>query len=282
MRQIAPDFDYDQRIRKVLDGEIRKDLLIFGSSRGTADIVTWMFEDSLELSAYNLSYGGSEIELQKFILEEVVHHNEIPKYIIKLVDDDFELYYHEANTFRADRLYSLVKYEEVREELVDHDELNPVLSKLFILSQLKKPTFNFRKPAPLNDTVVKYGNLPSKGQRKNQDWHMESVYTYEIDDEIAAKKQAFMNFQKLCLDNNITLILTIPPSFKDKNSAFEKRIKELALPGVYFYTYDTSNAAYTDTTYFQDRYHLNSLGASIYTSELVQFLRDIGVEKEML
>src|SRR5690606_29803211 len=126
------------------------------------------------------------------------------------------------------------------------------------------------------------GNLPSKGQRKNQDWHMESVYTYEIDDEIAAKKQAFMNFQKLCLDNNITLILTIPPSFKDKNSAFEKRIKELALPGVYFYTYDTSNAAYTDTTYFQDRYHLNSLGASIYTSELVQFLRDIGVEKEML
>ena len=275
VRYLAPKYDYDHRIQHVLDGKINKDLLIFGSSRGTADIVTWMFEDSLGISAFNLSYGGGEIELENFILTQVIDHHETPKYVIKLVDDDFELYYHNENAYRADRLYRLVEYPEVREELIRKDEINPFLSKIFILSQLKKPVYNFQKTKPLNDTILKYGNLPSRGHRPNQDWNVENINTYKVDDEIDSKKKAFTNFQELCLKNNVTLILTIPPSFQELNPAFEKRMKELVLPGVHFYTYDTANKAYSDTTYFQDRFHQNLLGASLYTGELVQYLKSI-------
>lgn len=275
IRHITPDFDYDQRIRQVLDGDIRKDLLVIGSSRGTADIVSWMFEDSLMLSSFNLSYGGSEVELQKFILEQVINHQEAPKYLIKIIDDDFELHHHDANSFRADRLYSLVRYEEVRQELIHQGELNPLFSKLFILSQLKKPVFKFSKPAPLNDTLIKYGNLPPIGQRENQDWYVENVYTYDIDKEVEAKKAAFIHFQNLCLENNIVLILTIPPSYRAINPAFAQRIQDLTLPGVHFYTYDTSNVAYTDNANFQDRHHLNQLGATTFTNELVQYLKTV-------
>ena len=103
IRNKAPEFDFDRRLEYVLKGEIKKDLIIIGSSRGTEDIATWLFEEKLAMDSYNLSYGGSEIEFQTFVLKQLLKNNKKPKLIIKIIDDDFELTPHDINKYRLDR-----------------------------------------------------------------------------------------------------------------------------------------------------------------------------------
>lgn len=272
-RYLSPKLDFDKRLEHVLEGDIHKDILIFGSSRGTADILPWMLEDSLGLTTFNLSYGGGEIMLEEFILEEIIKNHEIPKYIILLLDDDFELYEHDENAFRADRLQPLVKYPDVRKELVAQGELNPVLSRFFILAQLKKSNYDLRNPISVNDTVTQYGNLPEHGQRTGINWDVIGGTNYNPEEEVEKKKADFIRFQQLCIDNDIKLIMAVPPSFRKLNKAFYQRMQELTVPGIDLIISDTGNPVYSDTIYFKDTYHLNMKGATVFTEELIDHIK---------
>ncbi len=275
VRNKAPEFDNDRRLEYVLDGKVNKDLIVFGSSRANEDIATWLLEDALKLDSYNLCYGGSEIELQTFILKQLLKENQKPKLIIKIIDDDFELTYNSANVFRVDRLIPLVKYPVIRNELISRGEKNAIMSKLFVLHQLNKSNFDFRSPKKVNDTILKYGNITlNKVPKRKFEWTFGTKTSYSSDKEIKSKYESFKEFQDLCVSNNIKLVLSIPPSYKVLNKEFAERIRELKFKESYFHVYDQSKIEYKSSNYFNDLIHLNSSGAEIYTHDLILFIKN--------
>lgn len=275
VRNKAPEFDFDRRLEYVLEGKINKDILVFGSSRGVEDIATWSIEEKLAMDSYNLSYGGSEIEFQTFVLKQLLKNNKKPKLIIKIVDDDFELTPHDINKFRLDRLFPLVKYPIVREELIKRGEKNYLMSKLFVLHQMSLSNFKFRTPKRVNDTIKEFGNLTlKKSSKKNIDWTYGTKVKYNKNLELESKLNSFKEFEQLCLQNNIKLVLTIPPSYKVLNTEFVERINNLKSNTTNLYIYDTKNTLYESTIYFKDHTHLNSIGAELYTDDLIAFIKE--------
>ena len=67
--QKAPDREYDKRLEHLINGEMNKDLFVFGSSRGGGNILAEQIEKETGYSSYNLSYQGANIIYQNFILK---------------------------------------------------------------------------------------------------------------------------------------------------------------------------------------------------------------------
>ena len=80
--EYQPQKEYDNRLKLVLDGEMNKDIIVFGSSKGAADVLASQLEKETGLSSYNLSYLGSDITYHDFVLETLLRYNKSPKKII--------------------------------------------------------------------------------------------------------------------------------------------------------------------------------------------------------
>jgi len=279
VRALSSNMGGDKKLALLLEGKLNKELIVVGSSRAREGIATWMLQDSLQLSAYNLAYGGSEIEFQEFLLNILLLHNKKPSTIIKIIDEDFELIPSEQNQFLRDRLYLFLKYPEVRAEMVKQKNKNPYFAQLFVLYLMNKENFKFwnlnqNSTEKTNDTLMQFGTLPESYKKKDRDWTYDTINQYNLSNELPNKVAAFENFQNLCIKHNIQLIYVIPPSYYTINPAFVNRLKKLLHSSFLLYIYDSSNPAYKDKNIFNDKVHLNKNGAKIFTKELIDFIKN--------
>ena len=76
---VSPKLEKDKRLEYVLNGNMNKDLIVLGSSRGARNVIASQIEDSLTISTYNLSYPGSDIEFHEFLLRSLIKYNKKPK-----------------------------------------------------------------------------------------------------------------------------------------------------------------------------------------------------------
>jgi hypothetical protein len=266
--------EYDKRLEYVINGEINKDVIIAGSSRGARDVIAGRIEDQTGLATYNLCYPGSNVEFHLFILRALVKFNKDPKVVLLVVDDNSEFTLKEKVAFRKDRLYPLVKYSYIRKELIDIGVKDKYLSKFFILHQLNMYNFDLRKKrcSPL-DTIINCGSMPISWQRKHREWnYIYGERIYRIENERIEKLNAFKEIIKTCQSNDIILVVVFPPNFQAHSISFENRIKQLGGDNVFYYIYDTKNATYTDKNYYYDEEHLKVDGATIFTDELINYL----------
>jgi len=271
---VAPTVEVDKRLEVVLNGELNKDLVVFGSSRGARNIIASQIEDSLNLTAYNLSYPGSDIEFHEFLLKSLLKFNYHPKDVILVVDDPKELLFSEQIKFRLDRLYPLSKYRHINDELIKRGEKS-ILSKIFILSRINRKNFDLSERTFREiDTIFDDGSMPIASQKPGVDFSfINDVPKYEIADELDNKRDAFIRFQNLCVDNNINLHIVFPPNFYKHNNLLEKRFKEISNTKVSFYVYDTLNPIYKNENYFYDLGHLKKNGAVVFTDEIINYLK---------
>ena len=277
IRAVAPEHDWETRLYDVFQGKIDHELIVIGSSRGGINVDTKLLEDSLGIETYNLSYGGSEVELHEFILKSQIESGNIPKYVIKVLDDDFELIVHEHNEFRVDRLEPLTTIPAVRKKLAEKGYKNELAEELFVLHSMYRSHFDLRTPPKPSKEKREYGNELLDKQIPNLDWTFpEHDDHYDVANE--TKLEHLLNFQEMCLDNDITLIYTVPPTYKYVNEGWLDRMKELMAPESYFYLYDTTDVRFMNKDYFRDRYHLQRNGASLYTAGLMRYIRDEVIE----
>jgi hypothetical protein len=275
VKNTAPEMVQDKRLNDLFEGKVNKDLIIIGSSRGTADIATWMLEDSLGMSAFNLSYGGSEIEWQLFILETLLEKASPPRIIVKIIDDPFELTKAKINEFRLDVLYPLVKYPRALEALIERGEKNRFLSKLLVTHQLSKTSYDFRAPPPVQDSVLLYGALPRRGQISEKQKKKVRIDTsYYASNELPGKVDAFMKFKDITKNKGIQVVYVIPPSYSPLNEDFVIRMRTMIGPDNTFFIYDREDSSYFRDAFFRDPYHLNIKGAEYFTNDLVCFMKD--------
>lgn len=273
----SAETEVDKRLEYLIKGEINKDIIITGSSKGSRDIMAEMIESETGFSTYNLCYPGSNVEFHEFILRTLVKFNKFPKIVLLVVDDNTEFLFDESIIFRKDRLYPLVKYPYIQQELINLGDKDKFLSKILILHQLNKANFDLRmkKFTPL-DTIMNCGSMPISWQREGRKWdYISEELAYSINKERIEKVNAYQKILETCRLNNICLLVVFPPIYRTHSKSFENRIKQLSGDKVYYYIYNTENQIYRDKNYFYDEGHLMRNGATIFTNELILFLKDL-------
>ena len=68
VRDSSPELEVDRRLERIATGKIQADILVYGSSRGARSVIAKVFTDSLGISAYNLSFPGSDITFHEYLL----------------------------------------------------------------------------------------------------------------------------------------------------------------------------------------------------------------------
>lgn len=268
---LSANAEIDKRLEYLLNGEINKDVIIVGSSTGSRDIIAGQIEDKTGLSVYNLCYPGSNVEFHEFILKTLLKFSEPPKLLMLVVDDENELLYDETTAFRNDRMYPLVKYRFIRNELVSRGDKDWFFSKFLILHQLNKANFDIRqkKFTPL-DTIMACGSMPITWQREGRDWNYISEQRhYQQEKELPEKVTAFNQIIETCRSHNIDILVIFPPIYKKHSNSFEERIRHLVGPGADFYVYDTANPIYHQKDYYYDETHLLRNAAVVFTNEII-------------
>jgi hypothetical protein len=272
---ISPKLEKDKRLELVLSGDLNKDLIILGSSRGARNIIAGQIQDSLNISSFNLSYPGSDIEFHEFLLRSLIKHNKTPKLVLLAVDDPIELFPNESLKFRLDRLYPLAKYNYINNEMIRRGEKN-LLSKFLILARINKQNFDLRKKQfSILDSLLNCDSMPIGFQRENVEFrYNNNVIKYNVENEIPSKIVAFNRFQELCETNQIKLFIVYSPNFQKHNVFFENRIKELSRPSTKSIIYNLTDSVYMKKNHYYDKGHLKINGAKIFTNDIIRQLRD--------
>ncbi len=275
--QYLPETEVDTRLEQLINGGIDKDVIIIGSSRGARTVIAGRIQEETGLTAYNLSYPGSDVEFHEFLLRSLVKFNKAPKVLLLGMDDPIELLRNELITFRSDRLYPLVTYDYIMQELIRRQEKSAVMSRLFVLHRMFYRSLDIRrKHFSELDTIRDCGSMTLTFQREDVEWTFDSTWShYKVEDESQVKIAAFKNIITLCKKHNITLVLFVPPLFQPHNTTFENRIRQFTGEGVHLMVYDTTRQdIYRNPSYYYDTGHLKENGATEFTSEVIAFLRN--------
>lgn len=272
LRNYVPYLEADKRLEQVVNKKIKSDILIFGSSRGARSIIAKQIQDSLLISAYNLSYPGGNIEFQLFVLKQVLKYHK-PKMVILTVDDNTELSASTNVNYRYDRLYPLVKYKVIREELIKRGEKNKYLSEFFILHQLSRSNFDlFTKKDSDVEKIMLCGSMPVEGQTKTFTKKFSTIErNYNIANEIPNKLKSFNEFLYLCNNAEIKLVIVFPPNYFKPCMPFYNRIESIARNKSYILKYDVTK--YKSSDLFNDKDHLQKKGAVMFTNEVIRYIR---------
>ena len=268
--------EVDKRLELVINGKINKEIVVFGSSRGARNIIASEIEKETGYSAYNLSYPGSNIEFHEFAIRSLLKFNKIPKVILLSVDYPMAFLPDSVLNFRLDRLYPLVKYSYINNELIARGEKNLLMSHLFALSRMNKYIINLKQKKFMpKDTVYSDGSMPISFQKPNENWDKaKTIKKYNSLKELKIKREAFQKIITMCKENNIRLILVSPPLLDSMDSEFKARLKLLTSNTIEILECDSQNPIYKDKNYYYDKTHLNTKGALIFTKEITLYLKN--------
>ena len=260
---------------------MNKDIIIVGSSRGARNIVAEQIENNTNLSSYNLSYPGSNVDFHEFIIRLLLKNNAAPKVLILTMDEDAQFKLNNSIRFRYDRLYPLVKYEDILNELIIRGEKNKYLTDFFVLSRLNNSNFDLRKKAYSQmDTIRKCGSMPLSIQIKNYQFnYSENEEPYNPNDESPILLSAYSKIEKLCKENNIVLLNVVPPNFQKRSKSFERQLRKIT-NNTKIHFYNEQNPIYSESSYYANYGHLNTKGAYIFTSEIIEVVNTISNEIE--
>ena len=279
VRNESPSLEVDKRLEMIVTGKINADVLIYGSSRGARSVIAKVFTDSLKVSAYNLSFPGSDITFHEFLLRTTLNvtENKKPTSVFLVIDDSDELKTAKSLKFRLDRMYPLVKYKVIRDELVKRNEKKPIINELLVLHQLNRSNFNFKqRKFTKNDSIMPCGSMPISHQKKTFDKHYKTYReSYTREGELIQKIKAFRAFRDECKKHNIQLIVAFPPNFRNVTQGFDKRLEQLLEGYGTVWVYDQQNPIFKNPDYFFDNSHLQTNGSYVYTNELVQFYKKL-------
>lgn len=269
----APKLEYDDRLELLLNGKVNKELIIMGSSRGAYNIIGEQIEKETGKTAYNISYAGSNVQFHLFLLKTLLKFNKKPKTIILSLDNPYEFLYVKSFDYRYDRLYPLAKYNYINDELIRLNDKSEI-SKFFYLGRLNRSSFTFsKKMIPIESPILKCGSMPFSVESGKNNFEFDNkIVRYPIEEELPNKRKAFLEFQKICKENNIKLVYCFAPNFRVHNPALVDRITKMSLPENKVFVYDTTDIRYKNIEYFHDESHLNVRGAKLFTSELSKFI----------
>lgn len=269
--QALPNREFDKRLEWILEGKMNKEILIFGSSRAQHNLYSDIIQDSLKKTTFNLGYRGCNIDFQLFLLKSVLKHNKKPEIIILTVDDDREFVTEKTLQFRYDKLYPLVKYQEITNELIFRKEISPFAVGLFS-ARIGWEQFLTPKPLTKYEKWTKAGTVLLDFTAVDFDKKIKQNKKYKRELELSERLASFAAFQEICKSENIKLYVLVPPNFAVQNKEFVNRVNSLLIDKK-TELFSENQQSFQDSSYFSDRSHLNKKGAIEYTNQIIKKLK---------
>jgi hypothetical protein len=269
--QSLSDKEYDKRLETILLGKMNQDILIFGSSRAQHNLYSDLIQDSLKQKTYNLGYRGCSIEFQLYLLKKVLKHNSKPKTILLTIDDYREFLPEKTLQFRYDKLYPLVKYQEITNDLILKKDISP-FAYGFFSARIGWEQFGKKKARTIYDNWTPNGTVLLDFQTSDFKKEYKKAIPYNKSKEISERLQAFSEFQEICIQNKIKLFVLIPPNFGEQNADFVNRIQHLILDKSIRLIWQNSDE-FKNSNLFSDSSHLNKKGAILYTNQIIEILK---------
>lgn len=274
--EYLPNKEVDKRLEFVLNGKINKEIIIVGSSRGARNIIASDLEEITGKTTYNLSYPGSDVTFHEFVIRTLLKFNNPPQYIVLTMDGRSQLTPNSSINFRFDRLYPLVKYNYILEELIQRQEISPGARYINIL-RIKPSQYDFR-PREFGklDSLLECGSMPISFQDERLDTifydNKETLYSEYLEKESKKKTEALLSIREICKNYGVELVIVFPPNlYRDPKGLEERILRLLNMENAIMIPSD--NHLFKNPYYYYDNSHLQKNGAkyfSIYLAEVLE------------
>lgn len=252
----------DRLIHSVL--ETNEDILIFGSSRALHHYNPQIIEDSLGMTCYNVGSGGQNIYFHLALLESSLERYTPKIVVLELMSIDFEK---TPSQWETEKLGVLLpfsdKSEAAKNAVLRRGKIEnlKLFSSVYPFNSLQYLMFrnNF---LPFNNHMKGYipihrvWNKPLAGAEQN---------TVKTD---TLKLKTLYQFIETCESHNIQLFVFISPHYKlkMKKSRYVGITEKLLLKyGIKVLNFESDSVFLQHPEYFADPFHLNKIGADIFT-----------------
>jgi hypothetical protein len=272
MSILAPKYKQDTRIEKLLNKQINADILVFGSSRALNNFSPNEIKKITGNTCYNLGFSGSNVLFHEEILKLALKHCAKPKLLIYNLDDYGTLYENSGISFRFDVLEPYVEHNEINEIVCEHREkyIWPTYlcrSYRHNSNFINSVRYLFKGKEDLDYLV---SNIDSLGANlvpfvkgATQPSYIKQRVLPKSNQFNLSYLNSFKNIQKICIENNIKLVVCLPPLLMKPMVGFETSIKNLLEPNTILLDYATLFEE--KPNYFLDPDHLNSEGAIVFS-----------------
>ena len=271
-------------------GNIKSDILIYGSSRAWLHIDPSIMEDSLHILTYNIGINSHNFWLENFRHQMLLKYCQKPKLIIHSLG--MATVEKRVDLFNADQFLPYMLFNKDMERTI-------ISYKGYSTADFYVPMLRYFGKRDALVAAMKYTLKPSnnpikriKGFEAVEDlsWHndLEKVkkrmkyYEVKID---TATVSLFETYIADCKKQGIQLLLLFSPEYIE-GQRFTKNREDVitiyrnlsAKYQVPFYDYSNDPMSY-DQKYFFNAEHLNKLGSDLFTQKLVDTLRHSGLLK---
>ena len=267
-----PELESDRRLEQLITGNIKQEVLIIGSSRGARGILAKELEAATGYSSYNLSYPGSDILFHEFLLKKCLEKTQA-KMIVLVLDDPGAFYDYETINFRYDKLYPLIYYPEIKEELVLREKKIKYVVDWVVAYRIREsfPSSLKVKEETANESIGTHGSMPLDFTKPGFEGKVSlDAMVYDVKRENTAKRKALIKMLQMAKHKEVKLLLVHPPNFYPPTKEFRSRIEALAGKEALIYEYNDSDSSYQNPNYFYDESHLKLNGAQVFTAELAK------------
>lgn len=212
-------------INYVINKKKDLDFLIIGASRAKHSIDPKVLT-SLGTDGYNLGINGTDVLNSLFILDILVRNGVKPKTLI--VQTDLSDYVSDTDSKTLDQMKRVYPYgTPLIEEYVRRMGVVEEAKYFFGLYRFNRKilniSFNFvkRNSVPNNSGYVGLPNMDYKSEAVS----LSKDYAYNSS---SLSAEAIKRIKKICDENNIKLIVVLPPSYKNVlyNEAGQKKMDE--------------------------------------------------------
>lgn len=249
-----------------------EEVLIFGSSRAYHHYNPDVFEKELGMSCFNVGYGGQNIFFHIALLKSAIERNKPKVAILDLISIDIEETNGVHDKEKLGILLPFVQQSNIFYETVlmrGETEKIKLLSSIYPLNS--KQLYMVRNNLSASRSDIKgYVGLDRVWNQPLESKKVEKI-------KLNTQKMAALNeFITLCKSNNIQLFVCISPHFANfnGNSSFEPLAKILLdKHQIKLLNYENHHSYFKKNEYFSDPYHLNKVGADLYSKEIAQHLK---------
>lgn len=271
----------------IYNHSIDSDIVIYGSSRATHHIDPKIIEDSVDLKVYNFGVNGHNFWIQYLKHLEYLKHNRPPKHIFMCLDYNTlekikKLY--QLDQFLPYMLWNanIKKYTKSYEGFTILDYYVPAV-RYFGREESKIKTIEFALKGK-NLQPYKFKGYKGLDIGWNDDLARarKEIGSYVVNIDQASVK-LFDKFLMECKNNSIEVTLIFTPVFIEGQKFVSNREVAFDLYKKYSEKYELHFIDYSNDSiclnrnYFTNSTHLNQRGAEIFTSKLVQDLKELEV-----
>ncbi len=242
------------------------EIIIVGSSRANSHYIPSIISDTLGMSCFNNGSGGQNIYYFYGIVGAILERYTPRIVIMDILGSDIEVRGHDTD--RLSGLLPFYKSSPSIKEIIDlrgNKERIKLQSGIYPFnSQLTSIVFSYVKKGR-NPLLIMDGYIPLDGKISSPPFSTHREKEIVLD---TFKIGLFEKTAKLCLENDVKLILIVSPryvNFEECNFSIESLKDVMSRYGVTFWDYEQDPFFLSHSELFRDELHLNHQGAVEYS-----------------